>query len=67
MNLELMKAGYPAAILPVERRLEYYLALDEDHVPPGAPRLCLSHLRPGMVSSTHGAKQRKSKTGITPA
>jgi Fic family protein len=32
MNLELVKAGYPAAVLPVERRLEYYRALDEDHV-----------------------------------
>jgi Fic family protein len=31
MNLELMKAGYPAAVLPVERRLEYYAALDQDH------------------------------------
>lgn len=32
MNLELMKAGYPPAILPVERRLAYYQALDADHV-----------------------------------
>jgi Fic family protein len=32
MNLELLKAGYPAAVLPVERRLAYYAALDEDHV-----------------------------------
>lgn len=32
MNLELMKAGFPAAVLPVERRLEYYTALDDDHV-----------------------------------
>ena len=31
MNLELMKAGYPAAVLPVESRLEYYEALDADH------------------------------------
>ncbi|MGJ8633730.1 MAG: Fic family protein [Luteolibacter sp.] len=31
MNLELLKSGYPAAVLPVERRLEYYAALDEDH------------------------------------
>ena len=31
MNLELMKAGYPAAVLPVERRLAYYEALDADH------------------------------------
>lgn len=31
MNLELIKAGYPAAILPVERRLEYYEALDKAH------------------------------------
>lgn len=31
MNLELMKAGYPAAILPVSRRLEYYEALDIAH------------------------------------
>lgn len=29
MNLELMKAGYPTAILPVERRLEYYQLLDQ--------------------------------------
>jgi Fic family protein len=32
MNLELLKAGYPAAVLPVERRLEYYEALEADHV-----------------------------------
>lgn len=31
MNLELMKAGYPAAVLPVERRLSYYEALDTAH------------------------------------
>lgn len=32
MNLELMKAGYPPAVLPVERLLAYYQALDVDHV-----------------------------------
>jgi Fic family protein len=31
MNLELMKWGFPAAILPVSRRLEYYQALDTAH------------------------------------
>ena len=31
MNLELMKAGFPPAVLPVERRLEYYEALDLAH------------------------------------
>lgn len=31
MNLELMKAGFPAAVLPVSRRLEYYEALDSAH------------------------------------
>ncbi len=31
MNLELVKAGYPAAVLPVESRLAYYDALDADH------------------------------------
>jgi Fic family protein len=31
MNLELLKAGYPAAVLPVERRLAYYEALEADH------------------------------------
>ncbi len=31
MNLELMKAGYPAAVLPVEQRLAYYEALDTAH------------------------------------
>lgn len=31
MNMELMKAGYPAAVLPVEKRLAYYEALDQDH------------------------------------
>jgi Fic family protein len=31
MNLELLKAGYPAAVLPVEKRLAYYEALDADH------------------------------------
>lgn len=30
-NLELMKAGFPSSILPVERRLEYYEALDKAH------------------------------------
>ncbi|MBN2000526.1 Fic family protein [candidate division KSB1 bacterium] len=29
MNLELMKTGFPPAVLPVERRLEYYESLDE--------------------------------------
>ena len=28
MNLELMKSGFPPAVLPVERRLDYYDALD---------------------------------------
>jgi len=28
MNLELMKAGFPPTILTVEKRLEYYEALD---------------------------------------
>lgn len=28
MNLDLMRAGFPAIVLPVERRLEYYEALD---------------------------------------
>jgi Fic family protein len=32
MNLELMKAGYPPAVLPVELRLAYYTFLDADHV-----------------------------------
>ena len=32
MNLELMKAGFPAVVLPVERRLEYYEVLDKAHV-----------------------------------
>ncbi len=32
MNLELMKAGYPPAVLPVDVRLAYYMALDADHV-----------------------------------
>ena len=31
MNFELMKAGFPAAVLPVEKRLEYYEALDAAH------------------------------------
>ena len=31
MNLELMRAGFPAAVLPVEKRLEYYEALDAAH------------------------------------
>lgn len=31
MNFELMKAGYPAAVLPVSRRLEYYETLDNAH------------------------------------
>ncbi len=32
MNLELMKAGFPPAVLPVEKRLEYYNALDMAHI-----------------------------------
>ena len=32
MNLELMKAGYPAAVLTVDRRLAYYTFLDEARV-----------------------------------
>lgn len=31
MNLELLKAGFPATVLPVERRLAYYEALEADH------------------------------------
>jgi len=32
MNLELLKSGFPPVVLPVERRLEYYEALDCAHV-----------------------------------
>ncbi|MYN26034.1 Fic family protein [Duganella levis] len=32
LNLELLKAGYPALVLPVQRRLAYYEALDAAHV-----------------------------------
>ena len=32
MNLELMKSGYPAVVLPIERRLVYYETLDLAHV-----------------------------------
>ncbi|TVQ94857.1 MAG: Fic family protein [Chromatiaceae bacterium] len=32
MNLELLKSGFPPAVLPVERRLAYYEALDKAHV-----------------------------------
>ena len=32
MNLELMKDGFPPVVLPVEKRLEYYQALDTAHV-----------------------------------
>ena len=32
MNLELMKAGFPPAVLTVDKRLAYYQALDEAHV-----------------------------------
>ena len=31
MNLELMKDGYPPVVFPIERRLEYYEALDAAH------------------------------------
>ena len=31
MNLILMKHGYPAAVLPVSKRLDYYNALDKTH------------------------------------
>lgn len=30
-NLELMKSGFPAMVLPVEKRLDYYIALDTAH------------------------------------
>ena len=32
MNLELMKQGFPAVVLPVSRRLEYYETLDNIHM-----------------------------------
>jgi Fic family protein len=32
MNLELMKAGFPPVVVPVEQRLRYYQALDLAHV-----------------------------------
>jgi len=32
MNLVLMQHGYPPAVLPVSKRLEYYNALDKSHV-----------------------------------
>lgn len=32
LNLELLKAGFPATVLPVEQRLAYYEALDKAHV-----------------------------------
>jgi len=32
LNLELLKAGFPAIVLPVTRRLAYYEALDTAHV-----------------------------------
>ncbi len=31
MNLELLKAGFPAAVIQVEQRLAYYEALDLAH------------------------------------
>jgi len=31
MNLELMKSGFPAVIVPIEDRLAYYEALDTAH------------------------------------
>lgn len=31
MNLELMKAGFPPVVIPVEQRLRYYQALDAAH------------------------------------
>ena len=31
MNLELMKSGFPASVLPVSKRLEYYRSLDLAH------------------------------------
>lgn len=31
MNLDLLKAGFPAVVLPVEQRLRYYEALDNAH------------------------------------
>lgn len=32
LNLELLKAGFPAIVVPVERRLAYYEALGIAHV-----------------------------------
>lgn len=32
LNLELLKCGFPAIVLPVERRLAYYEALDTAHI-----------------------------------
>jgi Fic family protein len=31
LNLELLKSGFPAIVLPVERRLEYYQMLESSH------------------------------------
>ena len=31
MNFELMKAGFPPLVIPVEQRLDYYVALDKAH------------------------------------
>jgi len=32
LNLELLKGDYPAIVLPVQRRLEYYEAIDAAHI-----------------------------------
>lgn len=32
LNLELLKSGFPAIVLPVEKRLAYYQALDKAHI-----------------------------------
>lgn len=32
MNFDLMRKGFPAIVLPVDRRLAYYEALDTAHV-----------------------------------
>ena len=50
INLELMKAGYPAAVLPVESCLAYYEALDEDHA--GGRREPFVEMTAGIVRNS---------------
>lgn len=53
MNLELLRAGFPAVVLPVEQRLRYYEALDLAHTS-GVYTLFLALIADSVAQSFRG-------------